>query len=315
MLRAAPGPSRASETCPPPEGACSEDVLAHVLTEKLGTYERAGVPAAGDPAQILDFSPELSETLATYNPTCASRVEYRDAAASGHARVIMIGFASTLDSLGFFAAQRTEEAKRVLLTSAAYRDQGLLHVYSGWYYLRVQVTGSPKETLPPDQYLAAHLEVRLPSREQLPRLIRIIPRGWVDALTVSYEPTDLLGGDPNPMAAAARQMVGSAHMRLRVMRAPDRGKAQRWYTLMLERTLDRARAWDAPNMGSEGFYSANGESAVGIVQDEFVAFLTTDGSLDEAEAIMRLVGTAIRITRPLPGDADDACPPNVSPAL
>jgi hypothetical protein len=136
-----------------------------------------------------------------------------------------------------------------------------------------------------------------------------MPRGWVNALTVSYEPTDLLGEGLSPMAAGARQMVGGAQMRLRIMEAPDETGARRWYTALLDRWLQRGKALEVPKMGQQAFFARNGGPATGMLQDRFVVHLTTDGSREDAEAIMRLVGTVIRITRPLPDDANETCPP------
>lgn len=293
--------------CPPPEGACAEDVVSWVLIDRVGTWERVGAPVAGDPAMALPITDQVRELFATYPPLCSASATYRSTTGPGMATVIVIAFGSTLDSLGFFAAQRSRQARRVLLTSAGYRDGGLLHVYSGWYYLRVEVTGAEKQALPPDQYLAARLEVRLPEAEELPRIIRVMPRGWVNALTVNYEPTDLLGEGLRPMAASARQMVGAADMRLRIMEAPDAAEARRWYTRLLQRSLERGRAWEVPRLGEEAFFADNGRPSMGTLQDQYVAYLTTSGKRSDAEAIMRLVGTQIRITRPLPGDADGLC--------
>ncbi len=306
---ATPPPVQANELkpSPPPAGSCSEDVVAHVLADPIGSWERLSVPMVGDASVVASIPDAARELFATYAPVCGAQVGYRNTGGPGTATVAMLTFETPLNALGFFAAQRTKDARRVLLTSAAYRDQGALHVYSGWYYLRVEVTGGEDQALPPDQYLGARLEVRLPQQTAPPRIVRIMPRGWVNAVTVSYAPTDLLGDDLRPMAAGARRVVGAAHVRVRVMEAGDATEARRWYTRLLQQALDHGTAWEVARLGDEAFFAGNGRPAVGMLQDQFVAHLTTDGGRKDAEAIMRLVGTAIRTTRPLPGDAEQGC--------
>jgi len=306
------------QLCPPPEGSCSEDVVTHVLTDMIGTWQRQEDLVAGGvaltPELLARLDPTEHEWLQTYNATCGAAVTYRNTEGPGVADVLMIAFDSSLDALGFFAAQRTESAKRVLLTSAAYRDHGVLHAYSCAFYLRVEVRETHGEALPPDQYLAARLEVRLPQRQEVPRIIQVMPRGWVNALTVNYAPTDLLGEEISPMAVGATQMVGGAKMRLNILQAEDEAQARQWYTLMLQRALEKGRAWEVPRLGEKAFYAANGGPAVGMLQDTFVAHVTTDDAREDTEAIMRLVGTEIRITRELPDDAEGYCPPLVETA-
>ncbi len=303
------------EACPPPEGSCAEEVVAHVLVDRIGSWERRQDLVAGGvaltPELISRIDPPAHEMLDRYNATCGAAVTYHNTDGPGIADVLMIAFDTTLNALGFFAAQRTDSAERVLLTSAAYRDEGVLHVYSSAFYFRVEVQESHEEALPSDQFLAARLEVRLPQRDEVPRVIEVMPRGWVNALTVSYEPTDLLGSGLSPMAAGATQMVGGATMRLRILRADDETQAQQWYTLMLQQALDRGRAWEVPRLGAKAFFSENGGPAIAMLQDEFLAHITTDEEREDAEAIMRLVGTEIRITRDLPDDPEGHCPPLV----
>ncbi|MGM0491843.1 MAG: DUF6599 family protein [Armatimonadota bacterium] len=303
------------EACPPPEGACSEDIVAHVLAEEIGSWRRQGDLVAGDvaltPQLISRLDATGQEALPTYAATCGAAVTYRNTAGPGVADVLMVGFEGELDALGFFAAQRTNSAKRVLLTSAAYRDGGVLHVYSCAFYIRVEVQEPHEQALPSDQYLAARLEVRLPQRVERPRIMDVLPRGWLNALTVSYEPTDLLGEDRSPMALGARQEVGAAMMRLQVLEAEDEAQARRWYTMMLQEALRRGRAWEIERLGDEAFFSGNGPGrrGVGMLQDTFVVHLSTDQSHDDAVSIARLVGTEIRITRQLPGEPEGYCPP------
>jgi hypothetical protein len=114
------------------------------------------------------------------------------------------------------------------------------------------------------------------------------------------------------MAASASQMVGGAQMRLRILEAEDESQARRWYTQMLQSALDRGRAWEVGRLGQEAFYSANGRPAIAMLQDQFLAHITTDDSREDAEAMIRLVGTAIRTSRELPDGAEGYCPPLLS---
>jgi hypothetical protein len=298
--------------CPPPAGSCAEDIVAHVLTDPLGSWQRLDTPVVGDPALLREVPPKARELLGTYSAVCGAQVGYRNTSGPGDAHVTMITFGTLLDALGFYAAQRTEDAEQVLLTSAAYRDAGVLHVYSGWYYLRVEaVAGAPaeKDALPADQYLASRLEVRLPQPLELPRTLRIMPRGWVTPMSVGYAPTELLGGELRPMATVTEALVGEADVRVQVMEATDAAQARLWYTRLLQEALDRGEVREAAELGEEGYFSANGGRKVGMLQDQFVTHVWTNGTRLEAEAVMRVIGTAIRITRPLPGDEETACPP------
>lgn len=303
------------EACPPPEGACAEDVVRHLLTEMVGSWERVEPSPSADmgltPALLDKLGERARGLLSTYEAVCGAAVTYRNTEGSGVADVLMLAFEDALHALGFFAAQRTGSAGRVLLTSQAYRDRGIVHVYSGSFYFRVEVRDTEKSALPPDQYIAARLEVRLPEREAVPRIIQVMPRGWVNALTVSYAPTDLLGERLSPMAAGATRTLGGAEMQLRIMEAADEETARRWYTELLRGSLRRGRAWEVTRLGEEAFSAGNGDPAVAMLQDQFLAHLTTNGERKDALGIMRLVGTAIRITRPLPDDADEYCPPGI----
>ncbi|HCA46518.1 MAG TPA: hypothetical protein DEP45_03885 [Armatimonadetes bacterium] len=283
-----------------------------MLTDPIGAWQRLDSPVAGDPALLSAIPSAAQELLQTYSPVCGAQAAYRNTAGPGEAEIAMLAFGSVLDALGFYAAQRTQDAEQVLLTSAAYRDAGVLHVHSGWYYLRVEAVGGPpveKDALPADQYLASRLEVRLPQQLQLPRVLRIMPRGWVTPMTVGYAPTESLGGELRPMAAMTEALVGEADVRVQVMEARDLAEARVWYTRLLEVALEEGEVREAADLGVEGYFTANGGRRAGMLQDQFVAHLWTNGTRLEAEAIMRLVGTAIRITRPLPGDEERECPP------
>ncbi|NLO04203.1 MAG: hypothetical protein GX131_00100 [candidate division WS1 bacterium] len=306
----------ALEPCPPPEGSCAEDVALHVLDAQIGTWERMGSVIEGDPALLPELAPEDPRLLEIYRPVCAAGAQYRNLEGPGEGFVTILAFPSFLDAVGYFGAQRTEDATRVLVTSAAYRDAGVLHMQSSFYYFRIEVTGVPEQALPADQYLGARFEVRLPQRPDLPRPLRIMPRGWINSLTVSYEPVEILGNGAAPMAAAVRREIGKAQMRVRVIPAADEDEAARLYTEALGRGLERGQAWDVPRLGEEAFRSElDGDLWLVMLQDSFLVDLTSDGEMSDAEAVMRLMGTAVRVSRPLPGDViGPLCLPAIEPA-
>ncbi|MGC9320599.1 MAG: DUF6599 family protein, partial [Armatimonadota bacterium] len=274
----------------------------------LGTWHRAGPPSSLSRDQLPEV---VGKALGAYQATCGATAAYRNAAGPGTADAMVIAFESRLDALGFFSAQRTDGARLVVLTSAAYRDSGAIHAHSGRYYLRVTADGAPTEALPADQYLAARLEMRLPQPGARPRLLEVIPRGWITPLTVSYAPTHLLGDDLSPMALTVEHLLGTRRIRVTVMQVEDQAAARLHYTLLLQHTLQAARVREVRQLGEEAFISRLDDSAaIGMRQDEFLAYVTGIPDRDDAEAVMRLVGTAIRTSRPLPGvtTAPDAAP-------
>ncbi len=294
-------PSRDLERVPPPEGAYAEDVVSHTLAPEIGTWRRADLPSLGDVTALETLTSEDRELLATYQAQCGAVAQYEAPEGSGHARVLMIAFSDSLHALGFFASQRGERAKRVLLTSPAYRNEAdTLHVWSLQYYLRVHVGGVETQALPPDQYLAARFEVRLPESEEQPRLLRVIPRGWVNALTVSYGPSELLDEDTRPMRLAVRRMMGASQMRVEVIQADAPTQAAHYYTLLLERVLRNGRALELRDLGEEAFVTRNGAATMAMLEDEFLVHISGDASSDDTEAVLRLVGTLVRISPPLP---------------
>jgi len=252
-----PAPPRPT---PPPAGAGDAGVLEHVLAAELDGWGRVGALRAGPVAEQPALA-GMADLLATYRVACGASTTYRDSEGSRTAEVLLLACETPLDALGFFAAQRGPDARRVLLTSLAYRDQGVLHAQSGRYYLRVEATGPPTEALRPDQYLTARLEVRLPQAAGLPRMVEFFPRRWLTSLAVSYAPATLLGDDP-PMAFSVRR--------------------------------------ELPLKPQEAFASRNGSCPVMVTrQDQFLGWVCGDPVGNDAEALLRLLGTAIRTSRPL----------------
>ncbi|MEA3400848.1 MAG: DUF6599 family protein [Armatimonadota bacterium] len=278
------------------EDASDADVVQQVLAETLGTWQREGPSAVLSPAQLRNREGEAVET---YQATCGATARYRNAEGPGTAEVLVIAFESRLDALGFLSAQRTGDARLVVLTLPAYRDSGVLHARSGRYYLRVTARGTPTEALPADQHLAA--EVELPPPGARLRLLDLIPRGWITPLTVSYAPTDLLGEDVSPKALSVEHLLGTKLIRLTVMQAEDVTGARRYYTLLLQQALQADKVREMRRLGEEAFVTRRDDApAIGMRQDEFVAYVTDVPNLVDGEAIMRMVGTAIRTSRPLP---------------
>lgn len=285
---------------PPPAGACDEDVLAHVLADRLDTWLRSEPATVTTAAAIEDLS-EHAQLLQTYRAGCAAATTYRTADGTATARVCLVAFDSYLNALGFFAAQRTSDARRVILTSNAYRQDGVLHVQSGRYYLRIVAEGATTEALPPDQHLAARLEVRLPRVEQLPRLLKLFPRKWLTALTLNYGPTDALGAVAAPMGLTVRHEIGAQPVSVLIIEAANKAEARRWYAAMLAEVLKHGPAYEMLELGEEAFWTQLGTGVtVGMCQDEFLVRISAAPRLNDAEALARLVGSAIRTSRPLP---------------
>lgn len=290
-----PAPPRPA---PPPNGAGDADVLEHVLATELDGWGRVGALRGGPVAEQPAFA-GVVDLLATYRVTCGAAATYRDSEGSRTAEVLLLACETQLDALGLFAAQRGPDARRVLLTSFAYRERDVLHVQSGRYYLRVQATGPPTEALPSDQYLAARLEVRLPQAAALPRIVEFFPRRWLTSLAVSYAPATLLGDDP-PMAFSVRRELPLKQVELAVADVGSEAQALRLYTDLLERTMAQARAYEVPRLGQEAFAARNGDCPVMVTrQDQFLGWVCGDPVGNDAEALLRLLGTAIRTSRPL----------------
>lgn len=287
---------------PPPEGACAEETIAHVLTEEeVGAWRRVSEVTVGEADEIESLTDADLELLGTYQAECAAVAEYADGDGAGRARVLVIAFNRRLHALGFFTAQREDGAKRVLLTSAAFRNEpGKLHAQSTHYYLRVEVTGVRPGALPPDQYLAARFEVRLPAPTERPRLLRVIPRGWVNELTVNYEPTTIFGEEMAPMALKVRQEIGRSKLLVQAIELEPEADVEQCYTLLLQGALEAGRAWEVRGLGEEAFAARDGALSMAMRQDEFLVHVSGDVSRKDAEATLRLIGTLIRTSRPLP---------------
>ncbi len=287
---------------PPPEHASEAEVIAHVLAEQVGTWWRDAPAAERAPAQIEGLRAQ-TEALTLYRARCGAQTRYREADSGIAADVILLGFPSYLDALGFFSAQRTQQARRVLLTSSAYREDGVLHAWSGQWYLRVHAPDAETKGLPADQQLAARLEVRLPivPEDEVPRLISLLPRRWITSLSLSYRPTKLLGDSARPMALCVEHEIGLRRVSIEVIDARDDAQARRWYTAILSGVIERTGAFAIDGLGQEGFGARLDSGwSVGVVQDQFIACVSGAPERSDAEALARLVGVAIRTSRPLP---------------
>lgn len=123
----APAPPRPA---PPPAGVSDAEVLEHVLATELDGWGRVGALRGGPVAE----QPALAgvvDLLAIYRVISGAAATYRDGEGTRTAEVLLLACKTPLDALGFFAAQRGPDVRRVLLTSFAYRDRDVLHVQSG----------------------------------------------------------------------------------------------------------------------------------------------------------------------------------------
>ncbi len=287
---------------PAPQGASDAEVIAHVLTEEIGSWRRAEPVIPQAPARIEALSGQ-TDALALYGAQLGGHARYRESESGIAADVTLVGFPSYLDGLGFFSALRTGEARRVLLASNAYRQDGVLHAWSGRWYMRVHAEGVKADGLPPDQQLAGELERGLPpvGEDEVPRLVDLLLREWITSVSISYRPTELLGDGQPPMALIVSHDIGLEPVSVQVIDAGDPERARRWYTDILARVIERTGAFAIAGLGEEGF-GARLESgwAAGIVQDQYVGYVSGASDRNDAEALARLVGVAIRTTRPLP---------------
>lgn len=291
---------------PAPADACDGDVFEHVFAAELKGWRRVGEvrtgPLTGHPALA-----GLSDLLTRYHAVCGAAATYRDTEGSHRAEVVLIAFDNQLDALGFFSAQRGPEAQRVILTSLAYRDRGGLHAQSGRFYLRVEATGPPTQALQPDHDLAARLEEGLPKVTEPPRIVSFFPRRWLTSLAVAYAPAFLLGDDP-PMAFSISRDLPLKRVDIFVADVKTEARALALYTDLLERTLATGRVYEVPRLGQEAFkFRERGCPIMVMRQDEFLSWVCGEPVGDDAEALLRLLGTAIRTSRPLP------MPPSIAP--
>ncbi|MGD9497446.1 MAG: DUF6599 family protein [Armatimonadota bacterium] len=300
--------ARAQQTpaeLPPAQRPDETDVeyLARVLAAEVGTWRRDGPVQVSAPAELpAELDPR---SAALYALTGAARATYRAADGTGIAKLVLAAFPDYLGALGFFTAQRGPQAQRVLLTSPAYRDRDVLHVHAGRFYLRVQASGVITEALPPDQYLASRVEMALPQVEELPRLLRLLPRRWLNALSLRYAPADFLAEGQPPFALTVRHEVGVHPVSVDVVEAADAQTARRYYTELLSQLIPQTAAYAVPRVAEEAFWAAPESGGMMLMrQDQFLARVTGAHSRAEAEAIMRFVSTSVRITRPLPEIAE-----------
>ena len=91
-------------------------------------------------------------------------------------------------------------------------------------------------------------------------------------------------------------------MTVAVIELADADGARAHYTRLLEHAVSLGTPREVRQLAAEAFVCENTiwGACLGLWQDEFVAWGCTTGEVSEAEAIMRLVASEIRITRPLP---------------
>lgn len=284
---------------PAPAEACDADVFAHVLAAELKGWTRVSEVRTEPPAEQPALA-GLGGLLALYDPVCAAAATYRSAEGTALAEALLVAFGNQLDALGFFGAQRGPDASRVLLTSLAYRDLGVLHAQSGRFYLRVEATAPPTQALQPDQDLGARLEEGLPQVTELPRLVALFPRKWLTSLSVSHAPAKLLGDDP-PMAFSVTRDLPLKAVEVAVADVGTEAHALSMYTDLLQRTMATERAYEVARLGQEAFSSRDRGCPIMVMrQDHFLGWVCGDPVGNDAEALLRLLGTAIRTSRPLP---------------
>ena len=286
---------------PPPWGACPEDVVTHVLTEEFGGWRLVHRPIVGDPATVEGLVERDMELLEIFDAECGASAEYVREDGLGWARVLVIGFGSRLHALGFFSGHRGDEPSRVTLTSPAYRNEvGIVHAWSEHFYVRVEVEGLPAEAMPPDQRLAARVEMRLPEVGPRPRILRLMPRGWANPLTVGYGPIEFPGEELPLMALKVHHDLGRSTLTIQTIEMENSDVAALAFEEMLEQALEVGRAWTVHLLGEDAFAAQDGGFNMAMRQDQFLVHIFGDLEREDAETALRLVGTYIRITRPLP---------------
>ncbi len=303
------------ELCPPPAEMNDEQTVGWILVEQLGTWQRTELVTVMIPGEVSAMSQRDLELLSTFGAVCGAMARYANTEGPGTAEVLEVTFASWLDALGFFSAQQTEDAERVLLTSAAFRAGGALHVHSGRHYLRVTTHDTPRQALPADQYLGARLEVRLPQRPDLPRLLAIFPQSWLSAVTVRYGPSEVLTEEPRPMTLSVTHTLGRARIVVHALQAESERDAREYYTRLLQQAMKSGRAFNITDLGEEAFAAENTDRVtMAIRQDQFVAYIADGTNREDAEAVLRLLGIAVRTSEPLPEvevDPNYTLPPTI----
>lgn len=291
--------SEALRLSPAPADASAPEVLRWVLAPQVEGWVRVG-EVITDRVREHPALANVQDKLTMYRFQCGASATYEDTDGQRRAEVLLLAFDSELDALGFFAAQRGPEAVRVLLTALAYRDRGVLHAQSGRYYLRVRATGPPTAALQPDQHLAARLEEGLPPVIERPRMLAFFPRKWLTALVVSYGPAPLLGA-ASPMVLRVSRDLPLQRVEIAVADVGSEAAALALYTRVLESTMASVRTFEVPRLGQEAFACRTGRCPVMVMrQDEFLGWVCGDSAAHDAEPLLRLLGTAIRTSRPLP---------------
>lgn len=280
-------------------------MLEHVLAESLGTWQRGGGLTLVGPTELPGQMPDEAEEILDYDFELAARGAYTDTGGAATAQVTMLAFASPLDGLGVFARRRAEMSAQAATVRAGYLEGANLHLYAGRFYLRITPGAEGEEGAQQAHSLAAQIESRLPQTVEPPRLMRVLPRRWLRPFRANYARSELFGEGEPPRALTGEHELGDQPVRLVAVQARDSKQAREDYRRLLAHLQQEAEMVPLQALGEQAFLVQHPRYGlcVGMLQDEFVAAALGTPSPQDAEALMRLVGTRIRTTRPLPTTA------------
>ena len=104
------------------------------------------------------------------------------------------------------------------------------------------------------------------------------------------------------MTLTGEYELGETLVRVAVLQARDPDQARGYYLRLAAHLAEQTKASPLPALGEEAFVVEHADHGLcgGMLQDEFVAVVLGAASAEDAEALLRLGGVKIRITRPLP---------------
>jgi len=286
---------------PPPEGASDAEVVAHVLSEPREPWLQLAPARVFAGSELADLDPDLAVQAEGGTVVAAGSTTFGLPDGGDQVRVDLLVTASWLDALAVFSAPRPEHPQRVSTATAAYWYDGRLHVYAGRNYLRLtpDLTGDPGMAVA--QQFALSLELRLPARGTRPRIMRVMPRRWLNPFSLTWQLVGISEWTSASNALTADYSLGDGSLRVAVMDCRDEATARAQYTHLLTAVIEKRQALEVTGLGAEGFVSqTEAEVCVGMWQDEFLAIAYGPTSERDAEAIMRIVAMRVRTTRPLP---------------
>lgn len=301
---------------PPLEDATTQQVLEHVLAQALGSWQRAADLRLFGPERLAGAMPDEAEMIRDYELELGACAVYVDAETGAQGEALILAFPDALGALGVFARHRGQTTQRAATVRAGYLDGATLHLYTGRFYLRVTPAADGDEGRSHAHALAGELEARVPPPARPPRLMRTLPRRWLNPFRMDYARTDLLGpsgrspraGSPpagegeRPMTLTGEYELGETLVRVAVLQARDPDQARGYYLRLAAHLAEQTKASPLPALGEEAFVVEHADHGLcaGMLQDEFVAVVLGAASAEDAEALLRLGGVKIRITRPLP---------------